>query len=64
MDNYESAAPKGEGKAATGRQPPPSPTTSPALDTTDDGAVNQTGAAANQIEGGGAVNQSAMVMIP
>jgi len=23
MDNYESAAPKGEGKAATGRQPPP-----------------------------------------
>jgi len=43
---------------------PPLPTASPALDTTDDRAVNQTGAAANQTEGDGAVNQSAMIMIP
>ena len=54
------APPSPGGSPSSGTSPPP------ALDTADSRAVNQTSAVANQTVGGGsgAVNQSAMVMIP
>jgi cytoskeletal protein RodZ len=56
-----SAAPESPGGSPSSgaSPPPPSPTTPSALDTADGGAANQTSEG-----GGGAVNQSAMVMIP
>ena len=55
-----SPAPPTPGGSPSSGTSPPSPTTPPALDTADGGeAANQTSG-----EGGGAVNQSAMVLIP
>jgi hypothetical protein len=58
---YSEAPPSPGGSPSSGTSPPP-----PALDTADGGAVNQTSEVANQTGGGssGAVNQTAMVMIP
>jgi hypothetical protein len=52
------------GSPSSGTSPQSSPTTRPALGAEGSRAANQTGAADNQTAGGGAVNQSAMVMIP
>jgi hypothetical protein len=52
------------GSPSSGTSQPSSPTTRPALGAEGSRAANQTGAADNQTAGGGAVNQSAMVMIP
>jgi hypothetical protein len=60
--SYPAAPPSPGGNPSSGSSSLSSPTTSPALDTAEDGggAANQTGGEG----GGGAVNQSAVVMIP